>query len=268
MANHTIKHSINKFAGLLSLFLFIITFCQCGTQNSEPQWISLFNGKDLTGWTPKFAGHELGDNYKNTFRVENGVLKVSYDGYEKFDDKFGHLFYKDKFSKYIIRAEYRFVGEQVPEGPAWAFRNNGLMLHCQAPESMTLAQYFPVSIEAQLLGGNGVDERCTGNLCTPGTNVVIDGEMIVKHCISSSSKTFHGDQWVTMKVIANGNGKFEHYINDELVLEYEKPQLDERDGDAKKLIKDGDKMIYEGYIAIQAESHPTEFRKIEVLPLE
>jgi len=233
------------------------------------RWITLFNGKDLDGWKIKIAGHELDDNYNNTFRVEDGILKVVYDQYEKFDEKFGNIFYKDKFSHYILRVEYRFVGEQTPEAPSWAIRNSGIMVHSQSPESMSKAQGFPVSIEVQLLGGNGKDKRPTANLCTPGTHVVMDGKLVKRHCISSRSKTYHGDQWVTVEVEVRGNSMIKHIIDGETVLEYEKPQLDERDADARKLMAEkGDKMLHEGYIALQAESHPVEFRKVEILPLK
>ena len=97
-------------------------------------WMQLFNGRDLDGWTPKFAHHELGENFNDTFRVENGLLKVRYDKWQTFDDEFGHLFYKEPFSYYLLAAEYRFVGEQVTTARAdlaWAMRNNGLMLHCR-----------------------------------------------------------------------------------------------------------------------------------------
>lgn len=259
----------NRWPGILCALCLVLTSAAWAAEGvGKGRWISLFNGKDLTGWTPKFAGHELGVNYKNTFRVEDGVLKVSYDQYEKFDNKFGHIFYKDKFSHYILRFEYRFVGKQVPGGPGWAFRNNGAMLHCQSPESMTKDQNFPVSIEGQLLGGDGKNKRSTGNLCTPGTNVVMNGQLITQHCYNSSSKTYHGDQWVTAEFQVHGNTSIKHLINGEVVLEYQQPQLDENDPDAKKLIKDGNKMIHEGWISFQAESHPCEFRKIELLPLE
>ena len=234
----------------------------------DNRWISLFNGKNLKGWKVKIAGHKLNDNYGKTFRVENGILKVSYDQYKTFGGKFGHLFYKDKFSHYKLRVEYRFVGDQCPEGPDWALRNSGVMLHCQAPESMTKEQSFPVSIEAQFLGGNGKDERSTGNLCTPGTHVVMNGELITRHCTNSRSKTFHGDQWVTMEVEVHGDSTIKHIVNGEVVLEYEKPQLDENDPDAQKLVINGEKMVCEGYIALQAESHPIEFRKVEILILK
>ena len=235
---------------------------------AEGTWIPLFNGKDLTGWTPKFKGHALGENYKNTFRVEDGVLKVCYDQYDSFGGTFGHLFYAKPFKNYRLRVEYRFVGDQVKGGPGWAFRNNGIMIHGQKPETMRKDQDFPASIEVQLLGGRGTGKRSTLNLCTPGTHVVMDGKLVTRHVINSTSKTYHGDQWVIGEVEARGN-TIEHIMDGETVLTYTDPQLDPRDGDAKKLIEGGqDKMLTGGTISIQAESHPCEFRKIEIMVLE
>lgn len=273
MSKHQVPSRSARRLAMLGGLLALAAVCWCGVAAAaEPApsadgWISLFNGKDLTGWTPKITGYDLGDNHANTFRVEDGILKVSYDQYKAFDGKFGHLFYKDKFSHYRLRIEYRFVGQQAPGGPGWAFRNSGAMLHCQAPETMRKEQEFPVSIEVQFLGGNGRDERSTGNLCTPGTNVVMNGKLFTPHCTSSRSKTYHGDQWVTAEVEVHGSGDVRHYINGELVLQYQEPQLDERDADAKRLIVDGNKMLDAGYISLQAESHPVEFRRVEILPL-
>lgn len=234
-----------------------------GTESSAP-WISLFNGRDLTGWSPKITGHRFGENYRNTFRVEDGILKVCYDQYEQFDNSFGHLFFESSFSHYRLRIEYRFVGEQVKGGPGWAFRNSGVMLHCQPPQTMTQEQDFPISIEGQMLGGNGKDKRPTANVCTPGTHIVMDGLLVKRHCNNSTSKTFHGDQWVTMEVEVRGNGTIKHFVNGELVLTYEKPQYDPSDKQAKSLMKDDNPLIAEGYISLQAESHPVEFRKVEI----
>lgn len=235
--------------------------------NDQEQWVALFNGKDLTGWTPKFKGHELGENYANTFRVEDGVLRVVYDGYSQFEGTFGHLFYETPYSNYVLRLEYRFVGDQTPGGPGWALRNSGIMIHGQPPETMDLGQDFPVSIEVQLLGGDGTNERPTGNLCTPGTHVVMDGKLVTQHCTNSKSKTFHGEQWVTAEVEVHGNGHIIHRINGEDVIEYEKPQLDPSDADAQKLIKNGKVQLYGGYISLQAESHPVEFRNVKIRQL-
>src|SRR5262249_26335296 len=149
----------------------------------------------------------------DTFRVEDGVLKVSYDKYKEFDGQFGHLFYKDRFSHYVIRVEYRFVGEQCKGGPGWALRNSGIMFHCQSPESMRKDQEFPVSIERRLRGGPGRGERPTASVGTPGTNIVTDGKLIPRHCTNSTSKTYRGDQWVTAEVEVHGSGKVKHVIN-------------------------------------------------------
>lgn len=263
--------------GHLSLYASVLTFLFAAcfslaayseTDAAEGQWISLFNGKDLNDWQIKFRGQELGVNHKDTFRVEDGLLKVVYDNYDRFRGDFGHIFYKDKFSHYRLRVEYRFVGEQAAGGPGWAFRNNGIMLHCQDPAGMRKEQEFPVSIEVQLLGGDGTSERSTANLCSPGTHVMMGDRLITQHCYNSTSKTYHGDQWVTVEVEVRGNEVIRHIVEGEVVLEYTQPQLDDKDGDARLLIEAGAPlMIEEGYIALQAESHPTEFRKIELLPL-
>ncbi len=251
----------------LALLLLLLP-AAVSAQNSSDQWISLFNGKDLTNWIPKFTGHELGVNYRDTFRVEDGVFLVSYDNWPDFNGEFGHIFYNESFSHYRLRVEYRFVGEQVNQGPGWAYRNNGVMLHGQSPQSMTLDQEFPASIEVQLLGGNGEDERATANVCSPGTHYVRNGELITQHCINSSSATFHGDQWVNLEVEVHGDELIRHSVNGEVVFEYSKTQLDETDADAQNLLSQGQPIVVsEGYISLQAESHPTQFRKIEILPL-
>ncbi len=237
--------------------------------SNQAKWIPLFNGKDLTGWHPKITGYALDENYANTFRVEDGLLKVRYDQYEKFDGKFGHLFHETPFSHYRMRIEYRFVGEQTPGGPGWAFRNSGIMFHCQPPKTLRKDQDFPVSIEAQILGGDGTNPRPTANVCSPGTHFVMNDRLITQHCTNSKSKTYHGDQWVTMEIEVHGNGKIRHLVNGEVVFEYEQPQLDENDADAKKRIEaTGSTMLDGGYIALQAESHPLDFRKVELMPLE
>ncbi|MDZ7693066.1 MAG: DUF1080 domain-containing protein [Balneolaceae bacterium] len=263
-----------RFAFSILLFGMLFTSTavaqQSGQAANNGEWIQLFNGENLDGWTPKFTGSKLGVNYNNTFRVEDGLLTVSYDDWGSFDGEFGHLFYEKPFSNYRLRVEYRFIGDQVTDGPDWAFRNNGLMIHGQSPETMGIDQEFPVSVEIQLLGGSNSGERTTANICTPGTHVVIEGELVTQHCINSSSQTYHGDQWVTAEIVVRG-ADIQHYINGNLVFEYTDPQLDPNDSNAQALMKnaeDKDKILTSGTISIQAESHPTQFRKIEVLPLE
>ena len=261
-----IRQTIAAALAVVLLVAGTITWAQ--DVPDEGEWLQLFNGKNLDGWKVKIKGYELGDNFADTFRVQDGVLKVAFDKYKNFDGKFGHLFYEQPFSNYLLRVEYRFVGEQAPGGPGWAFRNSGIMIHGQSPESMGMDQKFPVAIEVQLLGGDGSAERPTANVCTPGTHFVMDGKLITRHCNSSTSKTYHGDQWVTLEVEVHGNRLIKHIIDGETVMEYSQPQLDENDADARKLIKGGDKMLHGGSISLQSESHPVEFRKVELKKLE
>lgn len=237
--------------------------------NHNEEWIDLFNGENLDGWDLKIRGYELNDNYANTFRVEDGLMKVRYDEYEEYNDRFGHIFYREPFSYYRLELEYRFVGEQVPGGEGWAFRNNGIMFHSESAQSMGLDQDFPISIEYQLLGGDGENERTNGNLCTPGTHVVMDGELIEDHCISSSSGTYHGDQWVTAELLVYGDSLIQHILDDEVVLEYSKPQIGGGvvSGYDPAVKQDG-KILDHGYIALQSESHPIDIRSVRLLNLK
>jgi hypothetical protein len=255
-------------AALFSAAMLVLPFSTLA-QDSDGKWQQLFNGQDLTGWTPKIKGFEAGENYGDTFRVENGVLTVSYDKYTgPFRGRFGHLFYDKPFSNYVLRVEYRFVGEQAQAGPNWAIRNSGVMIHGQTPQSMGKDQDFPVSIEVQFLGGDGRNPRSTANLCTPGTNVVMNGRLHTQHCTNSSSETYHGEQWVTVEIEVHGNKVIRHKIDGKTVIEYSEPQLDERDADGKRLLDAGTpKMIAGGTISLQSESHPVEFRKVELREL-
>ena len=232
------------------------------------EWVPLFNGRDLEGWVPKIRGYEVGDNFGRTFRVEDGVLKVAYDAYERFDGRFGHLFHRGTFSYYVLAVEYRFVGEQVTGAPAWARRNSGVMIHGQPVESMLREQDFPISIEVQLLGGFGSGARTTANLCTPGTNVVMSGVLVTEHCVGSTSPTFDGDQWVRVEVEVHGDAVVHHRVNGERVLRYEKPQIGGGNvsGYDPAVKRDGT-LLSEGSISLQSESHTIEFRKVELLSL-
>lgn len=237
---------------------------------AKEEWIQLFNGRDLADWTAKFAKHDLGVNLNDTFRAEDGLLRVRYDKWAAFNNEFGHLFYNQPFSYYRIVAEYRFVDAQLAGGPGWAQRNNGLMLHSPDPKTMLKDQDFPISIEVQLLGGLGDGKpRTTANLCTPGTNVVMKGALFTPHCVNSTSKTYEGDQWVRVEVEVHGDEVIRHIVDGQTVLEYSKPQIG--GGNVSPVdpkVKVDGTPLTGGYIAIQAETGPTDFRKIELLDLE
>jgi len=264
----------------LSLILLISINLQAQSKADKEEWHSLFNGKDLTGWDIKIAGHKVNDNYKNTFIVEDNMIRVNYKEYEKFTTEYGHMYYNKPYSHYKIRLQYRFMGNQVPGGASWNVRNSGIMLHSQSAKSLGLDQDFPISLEMQYLGGLNAGERNTGNLCTPGTIVEINGKVDEAHCINSTSKTYDGDQWVTAEAIVLGDSIVHHLIEGDTVLTFTKPKIgggyvgkthtfkDGKVGHENEWIKKDGTPLGSGYIALQAESHPIDFRNIEVLELK
>lgn len=231
-------------------------------------WISIFNGKNLDGWTAKIAGQDLSDNYRNTFRVEDGLLKVSYQQYDKFGDRFGSLFYMTRFSHYWIRAEYRFVGSLAAGAPRWAYKNSGIQLHSQAPETMRKEQQFPVSVEFDIVGGRFLGSQPTGDVCQNGTHVLVGGAAVKGLCSKVSDVTIRDEPWTTALAEVDGGTRVRQIVNGALVIEYTDITLDEGNTDARRLMSGGaDKALTSGYVSIQSNGYPIEFRRIEVLPI-
>jgi hypothetical protein len=260
-----------------SFFIILLLFINCDLRKKEnlksksikSSWQQLFNGKDLDDWVVKINGHKLHDNFKNTFRVENGILKVSYDGYENFENRFGLLTYKTPFSNYKFRLQYRFTGNQTKGGEAWATKNSGVMIHSQSPESMLLNQAFPLSLEVQLLGGiTPKTPRPTGNLCTPATHVSVNNVLVTEHCINANSETYYGEEWVALEIIVTKEN-IVHKINGKTVITYGNPIIGGQflEATSKEMqLKEGQPLTG-GYISLQSESHPIEFKNIEILEL-
>jgi Domain of Unknown Function (DUF1080) len=245
------------------------TFCQ-NNNASQQTWEKLFNGKDINNWTVKIFHHEVGENYGNTFRVENGIIKVRYDQYDHFNNQYGHLYYNKPYAYYRLKFEYRFVGDWRTDAPIYTQLNSGVMFHSQDPKTMPKEQDWPISVEMQLLNGLGDgNARPTGNMCSPGTDVVFNGKVDPRHCIESSSKTFYGDQWVKGELIVLGDSLITHIINGENVLQYSKPQMGGgvATGYAEGLFVPG-KPLKEGFISLQSEGQPIDFRNISLLNLE
>lgn len=239
-------------------------------QAAKEEWIDLFNGKDINDWIVKINHHEPGENFGNTFRVEDSIIKVRYDQYPTFNEQFGHLYYKTPFSHYKLSLEYRFTGEWRKDAPEYTLLNSGIMFHSQDPRSMPKEQDWPISIEMQLLAGLGDGKpRPTGNMCSPGTNVVYKGKLDETHCIQSSSKTYEGDQWVKAELVVLGDSLITHIINGDTVLQYSKPQIGGgvvHNFDPK--IKQDGKLLSEGFIALQSEGQPVDFRRVRLLKLK
>jgi len=267
----------NHFIILVLSGIIYLSSCKSA---KEEKWISLFNGTDLTGWDLKITGYDLNENYKNTFIVDSGILKVNYSEYDKFNGEFGHIYYKTPFSHYKLRLEYRFVGEQCPGGADWANRNSGVMIHSQSAATVGKGQAFPISIEVQFLGGLGSGERPTGNLCTPGTLVDYMGKPYTDHCLNSTSKTYACNCWIKAEIVVLGDSIIHHIVEGDTVLTYTKTRIGggyvskasgstEIDlADSLEWAKKEGIPLKEGYISLQAESHPVHFRKIELLNLK
>lgn len=270
-----ISHDLHK-THLMFHFIRLITVGFISSlatlaQAEESKWLSLFNGKDLSGWTIKIAKRPLGENFADTFRVEDGILKVSYASYDKFDQQYGHLFTNLAYSHYILRMEYRFTGTMMADAPNYVNLNSGVMLHAQPPQSMRFDQGFPASLEMQFLADEGKGARSTGNLCTPGTHVEMGGLLVTKHIVKSSAPTFPADEWVRAEVEVRGNEEIIHRINGIEVLRYQRPQLDPTNNNAPatdQIEAGGNLMLSYGHIALQAEGQPVWFRKIELMSLE
>lgn len=260
------------FIALISCFIY----AGCGgikqsTNQSDDKkgWVSLFNGKDINDWFVKVHHHEFGVNFGNTFRVEDGIIKVRYDQYGDFNDQFAHLYYKTPFSYYHLKFEYRFVGKLQKGAPDYTLLNSGVMFHSQDPRTMLKEQDWPISIEMQLLAGLGDgNPRPTGNMCSPGTNVVYKGKIADSHCLNSTSKTYDGDQWVRGELIVLGDSLITHIINGDTVLQYSKPQIGGgvANGYDPKIKIDG-KLLSSGFIALQSEGQPVDFKNIEIKDL-
>jgi hypothetical protein len=245
--------------------------CAAGTSaGNRENWQPLFNGRDLNDWTVKVYHHEVGENYANTFRVEDGVIKVRYDQYDSFSNCFAHLFYNQPFSHYKLRFEYRITGEWRKDAPSYTQLNSGVMFHSQDPRTILKEQDWPVSVEFQLLAALPDGKpRPTGNMCSPGTDVVYQGKIDARHCINSSSKTYARDQWVKCELIVLGDSLISHIVEGDTVLQYSKPSIGGgvANGFDPKIKVDG-KPLKSGYIALQSEGQPVDFRKIEILNLE
>ena len=256
-------------------FWIVPALCLSGWAQSQspampegPEWHALFNGRDLSGWTIKIAKHPLNDNYRDTFRVENSVLKVDYSKYGKFDEQFGHLYSNQAYSRYVLRLEYKITGKAVADSPPWAKLNSGVMIHSQSPLTLALDQAWPASMEFQFLATGTSAGKQTGNVCTPGTNLEMGGKLITDHIVDSTAKMPAVDEWVSVEVEVRGNDEVIHRVNGVEVLRYQHPQLDPKEDSAKKLLAAGAPLqLAFGHIALQAESQEVWFRNIRLKQL-
>ncbi len=60
------------------------------------------------------------------FTVKNSMLRISYDNYKNFRNKFGYLYNKTPYSYYKLNFDYRLIDKQT-EGNIWNERISGIM---------------------------------------------------------------------------------------------------------------------------------------------
>lgn len=235
----------------------------------ESEWQILFNGKDLSGWIPKIQHHEVGDNYANTFRVKDGAIVVDYADYGAFEERYGHLFYEKPFSSFHLRWEYRFTDQWLEDAASYTYRNSGVMFHSQGPETILKEQDWPISVEYQMLAEEKeAVARPTGNMCSPGTDVVFEGRIDDRHCINSTSPTFKWNEWVKAELIVFGDSIVHHLVNGDTVLTYSFPQIG---GDVANRFDPAIKLdktpLTSGYIGLQSEGQGVIFKEIRIREL-
>jgi len=254
---------------IIAVILFF-TGCAAEKQATTDSWIRLFNERDLDDWIVKIHHHDPGVNFGNTFRVEDGMIRVRYDEYGDFNDQFGHLYYKQPYSRFHLRLEYRFAGELQRGAPEYTLLNSGVMFHSQDPRTMPKEQNWPISVEMQFLAGlDDGKPRPTGNMCSPGTDIFFEGKLYDSHCLNSRSKTYAKDEWVRAELIVLGDSLITHVINGDTVLQYSNPTMGGGvvNGYDTALWVPG-KALKSGFIALQSEGQPIDFRNIELRSLE
>ena len=253
---------------LILISLFIFQSCTVKREEKEDNWVKLFNEKDLNDWVAKINHYEVGDNFDNTFSVKDGMVQVRYDNYGAYNDRFGHLFYKTPFSNFHLKLEYRFVGKVQPGVPEWTDRNSGVMFHSQDPKTILKEQDWPISVEMQFLAPLDSESRPTGNMCSPGTDIVYKGEKLKDHCLMSSSKSYPVGEWVKAELIVYNDSLVTHIINGDTVLQYSKPSMGGGvvNGYDSTIFKPG-MPLKSGYIGLQSEGQPIDFRNIYIKQL-
>ena len=153
---------MTKHLKFIALFL-LVACAHAHKATTKNQWIKLFNGKDLDDWIVKVHHHDAGVNFGNTFRVEDGMIKVRYDQYGDFNDQFAHLYYKEPLSHYHLKLDYHFTGTLQKGAPSYTMLNSGVMFHSQDPRSMPKEQNWPISVEMQFLADvHLLCESCKG----------------------------------------------------------------------------------------------------------
>jgi hypothetical protein len=203
--------------------------------------VPLFNGKDLSGWTPDVPARDADKDLPDSFIVRNGML-VSLGKPE------GHLLTTQAYRNYRLEVEYRFPGKGG---------NCGVLVHASRPRA--LYKMFPQSIEVQMNSGHAGDFWCIQ-------------ENIEVPSMESRRPRQAGQNWGG----AEGDARriFNLTDNSEKPLgEWNTMVIEARERTVKvwvngDLVNDGFNATADhGKIAIQAEGTEVEFRRVQIGPL-
>ena len=194
---------------------------------AQDQPIQLFNGKDLSGWTPVLD--QRGADPARTWSVADGLLKCTGKpaGYIKTDRE---------FADYVLTLQWRW-----PAGTAGG--NNGVLVHATTPRALGI---WPKSIEVQLFKGNA------GDLWVIGTELDVPDEATRKEGRRHKNLTDNSEklvgEWNRLEITCKGD-TIRVKVNDELVH------------------KATNCSVTHGAICLQSEGAPIEFRNIVLTPL-
>lgn len=252
--------------------LLLLASCASLPGGAQPHLHRIFDGKSLKGWVLKTTKYPLGENPHDMLTARDGVMRFSFDGFERFNGEYAVVYYDKPLRNYILQLDYRFAGRQAPGAPAWAKRNSGVMLFAQPPQTMTLNQSYPISVEDQLLGGLDNGSRQTLAVCMVDITVVINGAKPTGHCTPDVATrppatppplpTFDGDQWVKLRIEVK-SGVAKSYANGILFNTISEPHVDA----PHPWLSSQDAAAQPSYFALQGESDEVEFRNIELAEL-
>jgi len=237
------------------------------TATSSDGWVNLFNGKDLTGWTPLIHLSKVGVNTDSTFRpdLENNGIRVSYDkltgSFGGDQCKCGLLYYNKPLTNYRIRVTYRFFDPTVSNAPSWGKNNSGLMIFGIDPTKVTGDPIYPPIIEIQILGtpsgggstnANECEMRQFVNPTVTATHTGTCGNNKDSKAPGSGKTAPAAGVWTTLEADVHITGDTKVYQwpdTTNAVLIMSKPMY-------------GTQAVTSGYLAIQSEGQPIVFKDI------
>lgn len=224
--------------------MIIVLICTMVFINSnsrvQSQPVSLFNGKDLSGWHADVPAMDKDATLKSPFIVRNGLLvSLGTPG--------GHLITDNIYQNYRLEVEYRFASTPG---------NCGVLVHASKPRA--LYNMFPQSIEVQMEHNNAGDFWCiVEDITVPDMEArrgpkekwgITEGKNRRIPNLTDNSEKPAGE-WNTMIIECYGR-EIKVWVNNDLVNSGYDCTADK------------------GQIAVQAEGSEVEFRKLVLTPVK